>query len=78
MNEHITYLLLFATGHDHALRALVAAGAVALRQGVPRRDRCLAFTSTTFTTTVRVIHRFIATPRTVGRIPSQRRAPAPY
>src|SRR6218665_438307 len=57
-NERVmAYPLLLATRDDERLRALVVTSAVALREGVPRRHRRLAFTGTTFTTTVRVIHR---------------------
>src|SRR5574343_865274 len=51
------YLLLLATRDNECLRALVVAGAVALGRGVPRRHRDLTFTSTAFTTTVRVVDR---------------------
>src|SRR5262245_16197060 len=53
----ITYLLLLATRGDHRLRALVAAGAVGLGQGVPGRIRNRTLTRATFTTTVRVVDR---------------------
>src|SRR5574343_1531268 len=53
----ICYPLLFTARHDHGLCALVVAGAVAFGQVAPRIDRVTAFTSPTFTTTVRVVDR---------------------
>ena len=62
----------FATRDDHRLRALVVAGTVALGQRVPRRHRHLALAGAALAAAVRVVDWFIATPRTVGRMPFQR------
>src|SRR5574343_809433 len=46
-----------ATAYDHIVGTLVATGTEALSRGTTRANRHATFTSTTFTTTVRVIHR---------------------
>src|SRR3990167_5218433 len=51
------YLLLLATRNDERLRALVVAGAIALRHGVPWGPRDLTFARAAFAPAVRVIHR---------------------
>src|SRR6476620_6175422 len=53
----ICFPLLLATRDDHALRALVVAGTVALGEVAPRIDRDATFTGAAFATTVRVVDR---------------------
>src|SRR6516225_6146325 len=54
----IAYSLTLVTAlNDHRRRALVAAGAIALRRRAPRAHRIAACGGTAFTTTVRVIDR---------------------
>src|SRR5664279_5794560 len=55
--SHGGTFLLLAARDDHRLRALVVARAVALGEGVPRRDRRLAFAGAAFAAAVRVVHR---------------------
>ncbi len=77
INKLLLFLLLFVpTRRNKAVSTFVISSLVTFRWHTPGTNRVTTTFGTTFTTTVRVIDRFMAVPRTVGRIPRRLFAPA--